>query len=66
MSDFSLLIKGANVHMTRSQLDAITTYAAEVGGTIEVFPAGFGTVRVIDTAGGELLYRPDGHVDRPG
>ena len=66
MKDFSLLVTGAGLHLTRAQLEAIMARAGETGGTIEVSPAGFGTVRVVEPDGAELLYRPDGHADRAG
>jgi hypothetical protein len=65
VSDFSLLIQGDRVHLTRAQLEAITNFATESGGIVEVSSAGFGTVRVVDSGGQELLYRPDGHIDPP-
>lgn len=66
MKEFSLVVTGAGMHLTRAQLEAIMARAGEVGGMVEVSPAGFGTVRVVDPAGADLLYRPDGHADRAG
>jgi hypothetical protein len=66
MNEFSLMLKGDGVHMTRAQTEAITKYGIEHGGTIEVSSAGFGTVRVRDSEGRELLFRPHGNAERPG
>ena len=66
MKEFSLLVAGEAMHLTRAQLEAIMSHAAEVGGTIQLSAAGFGTVRIVDPDGTELLLRPDGHADRIG
>jgi hypothetical protein len=64
MPDWAMDVKGEGVAMTAQQLEALMKFGAETGGTIEVYAADEGAVRVVALGDQEFLYRPDGSAER--
>lgn len=64
MSDFTLIVKSYGMQLTRAQIEAITKFGIQNGGTLELSESRFGMVRVRDRAGEETIFRGDGHAER--
>jgi hypothetical protein len=64
VSDFTLVLKDKGMRLTRAQLEAITAFGTQKGGTLELSESRFGMVRLRDPAGREVIFRTDGQAER--